>query len=246
MSLLASLGIRDGDVVAVAGAGGKTTLVYRLASEARQAGFRVLVTTTTHMGSLPEEVTGPVFLEEDGDPAPGLAEALQREGRATLIGRRVRADKLEGVSPDHVRAHAGGADVVLVEADGARGRSLKVPAPHEPVVPRATTLLVVMAALDVLGEPLTEERIHRLDLVCSTTGTAVGEAVDEDTVVSCLRHALGYPSRVPPGARAAVFLNKAEGEDTWQAAVRIGRRLVPPYCFVVAGSARGDGWRVWP
>jgi probable selenium-dependent hydroxylase accessory protein YqeC len=246
MSLLDCLGIRDGDVVSVAGAGGKTTLLYRLATEARQAGLRVLVTTTTHMGSLPEEVTGPVLLEEEGDHAAGLAEALHREGRATLIGRRIRADKLEGVPPDHVRAHAGGADVVLVEADGARGRSLKVPAPHEPVVPRATTLFVVVAALDVLGEPLTEDRVHRLELVCSSTGTAVGEAVDEDTVVSCLRHALSYPSRVPPGARAVVFLNKAEGDEAWQAAVRIGRRLVPPYCFVVAGSARSGGWRVWP
>ena len=45
------------------GAGGKTTLVYRLADEARSAGWRVLVTTTTHMGTLPEATTGPVLVE---------------------------------------------------------------------------------------------------------------------------------------------------------------------------------------
>ena len=54
-------GIGGGDVVAVVGAGGKTTLVYALAAEARAAGLRVLVTTTTHMGTLPEATTGPVL-----------------------------------------------------------------------------------------------------------------------------------------------------------------------------------------
>src|SRR6185295_6956166 len=61
--LLGLLRIGRGDVVAVAGAGGKTTLVYRLAAEARTLGLRVVVTTTTHMGTLPEATTGPVFVE---------------------------------------------------------------------------------------------------------------------------------------------------------------------------------------
>ena len=65
MSLLGPLGLRSPEVVAVVGAGGKTTLVYRLAAEARALGRRVLVTTTTHMGTLPEATTGPVFVVAD-------------------------------------------------------------------------------------------------------------------------------------------------------------------------------------
>jgi len=107
-------------------------------------------------------------------------------------------------------------------------------------------LLVVVVALDVLGQALTEECIHRLDQVAAVSGTAAGEAVDEDTVVSCLRHAAGYPSRLPPGARSAVFLNKVEDQDGRAAAARIARRLVPPYALVVAGSARGPAARLWP
>ena len=246
MSLLGCLGIARRDVVSVAGAGGKTTLVYRLADEARQAGWRVLVTTTTHMGWLPETVTGPVFVEAEGDPGEGLAAALRDEGRATLLGRRVREDKLEGVRPERVDALASCADLLLVEADGARGRSLKVPAPHEPVVPRSTTLMIVVVALDVLGEALSEERIHRLELAAAVSGTALGEAVDEDTVVTCLRHTSGYPSRLPHGARSAVFLNKVEDQDGRAAAARIARRLVPPYTLVAGGSARGPARRLWP
>ncbi|PYQ52399.1 MAG: putative selenium-dependent hydroxylase accessory protein YqeC [Acidobacteria bacterium] len=130
--ILAALGIGRGDVVAVAGAGGKTTLIYRLAAEARACGLRVLVTTTTHMGTLDEALTGPVLVEAEGDTAAALEEALAREGRVTLLGRRVRPDKLEGLDARRVDALARIADLVVVEADGARGRSLKVPAPHEP------------------------------------------------------------------------------------------------------------------
>jgi probable selenium-dependent hydroxylase accessory protein YqeC len=243
---LQCLGIRRGDLVGVVGAGGKTTLVYHLAAEARSAGLRVLVTTTTHMGTLPEATTGPLLVEEEGGAAAAVRAALETEGRATLLGRRVRPDKLEGVAPERVDELSAAADLVLVEADGARGRSLKVPAPHEPVLPRLTTVVVVVAALDVLGEPLTDECVHRLELVSAASGTTVGEAVDEDTVVACLRHARGYVSRLPHHARSVVFLNKVEDPDRRAAALRIARRLVPPYCFVAAGSAGGAATRIWP
>lgn len=235
-----------GDLVAIAGAGGKTTLVYRLAREARAAGLRVLVTTTTHMGPLPAEITGPVFLEAEGDAGPALDQALGRYGWATVLGRRVREDKLEGLTPERVEALAARADLVLVEADGARGRSLKVPAPHEPVVPGRTSLLLVVAALDVLGAPLDEEKTHRLDRVLEVTGRREGDAVDEDVVAACLAHEQGYPARRPAGARLGVFLNKAEDEGTMAAAARLAARLIPPYDLVAAGSARSGTAQRWP
>jgi probable selenium-dependent hydroxylase accessory protein YqeC len=151
----------------VVGAGGKTTLVYALAAEARSNGWRVLVTTTTHMGTLAEATTGPVLVEAEAAIEADLARALATEGRVTVLGRRVRPDKIEGLAPERVDALAATADVVLVEADGARGRSLKVPAAHEPVIPSSTTLVIVVAALDALGAPLDAATVHRLDLVCA-------------------------------------------------------------------------------
>ena len=236
---LACLRIGARDVVALCGAGGKTTLLYRLAAEARAAGLRVLATTTTHMGTLPAAVTGPVFVEEDGDPGPALGEALRRHGQATLLGRRIRADKIEGVPPERVDVLSGQADLVLVEADGARGRSLKVPASHEPVVPASTTLLLVVAALDALGQRLDAERVHRLELVVAATGRSIGDVIDEDMVAAALLHPAGYLSRRPPASRSGVFLNKAEDAPTRAAAARIAGRLRPPYDLVAAGSARG-------
>ncbi len=244
--ILRALSIARGDVVAVAGAGGKTTLVYRLAAEARSCGLRVIVTTTTHMGTLDEAATGPVLIDAEGDAMPALAEALEREGRVTLLGRRVRADKLEGLPPARVDALAGLADLVLVEADGARGRSLKVPAPHEPVIPHSATVVVVVCALDALGQPLDEECVHRIELVRAATGVERGEAIDEDCLVMALRHTDGYPSRIPHRARGGVFLNKAEDDKSLAAAARLAARLIPPYRWVAAGSARTGDVRTWP
>lgn len=243
MSLLAALGVGR-DVVALVGAGGKTTLTYRLAGEAWRAGMRVLVTTTTHMGMLPEAVTGPVFVEAEANPLPALDEALRRHGRATLLGRRLRSDKLEGVPPERVDELAARADLVLVEADGARGRSLKLPAAHEPVIPKSSTLVIVLAALDVLGAPLAEERVHRLELVAAACGRAPGQLVEAADVAAALSAEGGYPARIGAGRRAGAFLNKAEGEAAWGAAEAIAARLVPPYRFVAAGSAREGVCRI--
>jgi probable selenium-dependent hydroxylase accessory protein YqeC len=237
--------VRRGDVVALAGAGGKTTLAYRLAREAGERAWRVLVTTTTHMGTLPEATTGPVFVEAEGGDA-GVAAALAEHGRATLLGRRVRPDKLEGIPPARVDALAPLTDLVVVEADGARGRSLKVPASHEPVVPASTSLLVVVAALDVLGRPLDEASVHRVDLVRTATGLGAGAPVDEDAVVAALCWPDGYPARFRPGLRTAVFLNKAHDPRAWAAAERLAGRLRPPYDRVAAGSAQDGEGRTWP
>ena len=50
-SLISMLKIRPEKhrLIAVVGAGGKTTLIYELARELKKAGYRAAVTTTTHM-----------------------------------------------------------------------------------------------------------------------------------------------------------------------------------------------------
>jgi probable selenium-dependent hydroxylase accessory protein YqeC len=144
-----------------------------------------------------------------------------------------------------VDALARRADLVLVEADGARGRSLKVPAEHEPVVPASARLLVVVCALDVLGAVLDEERVHRLDRVLDAAGALAGDTVGEDTVVRALGAAGGYPGHAPPSGQSAVFFNKAEDPGRQAAAGRMAAALVPPYAFVVAGSARAGQGRRW-
>ncbi len=243
--LLALLGVGRGSLVSVVGAGGKTTLVYRMAAEARRLGLSVLVTATTHMGRLPRSVTGPLILSAEAGAESAVRQALKSQGRATLLGEQVREDKIRGLAPEQVDALLEEADLVLVEADGARSRSLKLPAEHEPVVPSRTSHLLVLAALDVLGSTLGEEHVHRVELVAAAAGQSPGSPVGDDAVVAALTAPNGYPARVPARALAAVFLNKAESDETWAAAGRLAPRLIPPWDRVLAGSARGGPLRVW-
>jgi probable selenium-dependent hydroxylase accessory protein YqeC len=243
--LLRALGLERGGVVSVAGAGGKTTLIYRLAREARLAGLRVLVTSTTHMGPLPAAARGPLLLEaEQRDSGACLGRLLAEMGQVTLLGRRVREGKFRGLSPERVDELRGEADLVLVEADGARGRSLKVPADHEPVLPASTTLLLVVAAIDVLGRPLTQEWVHRVSRVRALAATD-GDIVDEGVLIAALRWQRGYPAHFRCGLRSGVFLNKAEDAAGRVAAAGIAVALRPPYSLVAAGSARSGPVTLW-
>jgi molybdenum cofactor cytidylyltransferase len=238
--LLGPLGIRRGEVVAAVGAGGKTSLLRALGAEAEALGWTVLLTSTTHMGP-PRAADGPVLFLQDGASDGAVRAALRERGRATLYGRRVREDKLEGVPAERVDALRDAADLVLVEADGARQRSLKAPADHEPVVPRSSSLLVVLCGLDVIGTPVQGPLVHRPEQVARLTGAS---AVTEDALVACLAHPRSYPRERAPGRRLAVFLNKAEDGAAGEAARRIAARLCPPYDLVAAGSARGASARL--
>jgi len=242
--LLEALDVRRRDVVSVAGAGGKTSLLYAMAAQARERGWTVLVTTTTHMGALAGGPPGMVLVESEGAGDAELERALGEHGQVTLLGRRVRADKLEGLAPQRVDALAGRADLMLVEADGARGRSLKLPAPHEPVLPSATTLLVALAGLDVLGAPLDAERVHRLDRVIEACRRPAGSPVDPDLLCAALGAPGGYLAHRSASGRAALFLNKEETPAARDAADLVGARLVPAWDRVVAGSARSGLGRV--
>ncbi|MBU0494168.1 MAG: putative selenium-dependent hydroxylase accessory protein YqeC [Chloroflexi bacterium] len=214
MNLTDALNIQRGDVVTFVGAGGKTTAMYRLADELAQRDWRVLVTTTTKIWPPePGQVGGQFF-------APNAATARKRlvdmmtPGRRLLMTAELEAaeNKLRGVSAELVCqvATADLVDVVLVEADGANGRSLKAPERYEPVVPPCTTLLVPVAGLDAVGQPLSEAIVHRIGRVSALTGLQPGEIITPAHVARVLTHPNGGLKDAPPAARVAVLLNKVD------------------------------------
>jgi len=209
-----ALGVQRGDVVTFVGAGGKTAAMYRLAAELAQRGWRVLVTTTTRVWPPePGQVGGQFF-------APNVAVARQHLVDMMTPGRRLlmaaefepAEGKLRGVSPELLCQVAATdlVDVALVEADGAKGRSLKAPARYEPVVPPCSTLLVPVAGLDVIGQPLSEAFVHRPECVSALTGLRAGETITPAVVARVLTHPDGGLKDAPPTARVVVLLNKAD------------------------------------
>ncbi len=227
MALCDALRIRPHDIVCFVGAGGKTTAMMKLASELVGRDFRVLVTTTT---KILEPEPAP---DEKLILAPTLEEALQEvpagfqevpivilaqkrlgkaEGDVIALGRDypipVRPIKLQGIPPEWVEplARHSGADVVLIEADGAGHRLLKAPNVHEPVIPACATLVVPMADVEVLGRPLTDEYVHRPALLADLAGVPLGQAVGPEVLAVALAHPQGGLKGVPAGARVVPLL----------------------------------------
>ncbi len=176
MKLFEALGLQQGEVAAFVGAGGKTTAIWRVQAELAGEGAYVVSTTTTKIMEPVLPPNGVLYLAVQPDPGR-LQGLLDRAPRLTLAARRrtepypTHADhpvpsrpyKLDGLPPETVDGLITQLPGItwLVEADGAKGAGLKVPAAHEPVIPRLANLVVVMAHLAVLGRALDETTVHR-------------------------------------------------------------------------------------
>ncbi len=216
LTIFDALGIDRGDIVALVGGGGKTTAMFRLASEALALGWKVVTTTTTNI-SLPSRSQSPLLIvgQEAKDLVGAVRRGLQEHGHVTVVGSRIRDDKLHGLDPEEVPALAGAvsADLVIVEADGARRRPLKVPAEHEPVVPPAATKVLVLVGADALNNPLSADSVHRLESFITLTGLKEGEVVTPEIAAYAVTHHEGGMKGIPEGARVWVVLNKVNLVD---------------------------------
>jgi molybdenum cofactor cytidylyltransferase len=226
MLLRNALRLERGTIVAAVGAGGKTTLLQRLADELAAEGACVVSTTTTAIWE-PEGV-----LAVENEPSalvPGVAR-LVRPGQVVVAaaGRRLAADgaggpqrsKLIGVAssvPALLLAIAG-VDYVLVEADGARATAIKAPAEHEPVIPPAATHVLAVVGIEALGEPLGADIAHRPERIAALLGIAAGTPLSPSHIASLLVHPQGGRKGVPDAAHFCPFINKVQDEPSLRAA----------------------------
>ncbi|HXV42802.1 MAG TPA: selenium cofactor biosynthesis protein YqeC, partial [Anaerolineae bacterium] len=227
MKLSQALRVTPGEVIAFVGGGGKTTAMFQLANEL-VPDMGVLTTTSTRIFAAqikrsPAHVAFNPEQQTIADILPRLVAALAEHGQVLLIGQtEPNSGKAFGLPAEviDVLAATGHFDVIINEADGSRMRPLKAPAAHEPVIPDATTLVVPVAGLDVVGQPLTDDAVHRAGLVGQLSGTPLGQPVTADTVAAVLSHSEGGLKYVPAQARVVPLLNKVdwkvEGWENWR------------------------------
>jgi probable selenium-dependent hydroxylase accessory protein YqeC len=149
--------IEDVKFVSFTGGGGKTTLIERLALSCLARMRTVVIATTAKILAVEPFVT---FTDwEKKGPDASFAR----------IGKTVEDGKLTGLTPDEVRLLGDVYDVVLVEADGAKGCPLKFPAAHEPVIVPFTERVFIVAGMDALFKPFAEA-VFRSQLFREFTG----------------------------------------------------------------------------
>ncbi len=229
-TLIEALQLENGGVVSLVGAGGKTSLMFRLAAELAGAGRRVITTTTTKILYPTEAQSRHVLVDPDPRSLRERAAAAAGKYRHLTLAHPRPSEhpgKLTGLSPQLVDDlwATGCCDCILVEADGAAGRPLKAPAPHEPVICAGTTCVVGVVGVQVLGRPLTDQWVFRRDYFSRVTGLAAGEPVDVSAVAAVLLSSRGIFKDAPEGARKTVFLNLCGDPGLVEAGRQMVRQL---------------------
>ena len=139
------------------GSGGKTAFIELCARELSRRGKSVAITTTTRIFA-----REPYVLVEDG------AEWTKNLG-FMRIGKTMSHGKLTGLEFDEIERLGKIYDFVLIEADGAKGKPMKFPAPHEPVMPPLSEMICVLCGLDgLLGR--VDEKVFRWEFFSRATG----------------------------------------------------------------------------
>ena len=138
-------------ILCLVGAGGKTTAMYRLAEEAAARGLRVCATTTTRIWC-PGDERHVLLLERRAEELKGKC----LPGQVLTAGVPAEPGKLKGLSPEETAGLLEFCDLLLIEADGSKRLSFKVPAAWEPVILKEARAVVAVAGLTALGKPAGE------------------------------------------------------------------------------------------
>lgn len=220
--------------VAVVGAGGKKSTLYALAAELERA----VLTATVRIPPFEDHVARLVVAD---DPVAAVDErqsghadqrggghADQRGGGhaddawplGLVPGRDADRERYLGYEPSAVDRLADATDVpVLVKADGARTRWFKAPDDDEPQIPASASVVVPVASVKAVGEPLAEEHVHRPERVAALTDRDIGEPLRAADLATVLTHEAGGLKGVPDDARVVVLLNMVD-DATLEATAR--------------------------
>ena len=211
--ILDAFGLRERRYVHLIGGGGKTTLMFAAAHALAADGRTVLTTTTTRI-LYPEPAQSECIVL--GSDAVALVERLRvafashrhvtavapdSEGGRKVGGLHIAV--LDVLVDAHIAGH------VLVEADGAAGRSLKAHADHEPVISPRADLVIAVIGVDCLGASMDDAHVHRAALLRERLGRPEGALVTAEDVAGIVLHRDGYLARVARDVEVVVFVNQA-------------------------------------
>lgn len=222
------------ELIALVGAGGKTTLAFRLVDDLRTAHQRVVLTTTTKMGA--DQTGGLPVAPPDFSKVRDL---LDTDG-ACLVVAASDGHKATGPPPDWIDHLYDQriADVLVVEADGARQRRVKAPAAHEPVIPTRATLVVAVMAADALNRVI-QDVAHRPLRVAAAAGCSPYDHLTPPRAARLLASPIGGRKGVPASARFMVAITKVTDSER-APATEVAALLAPVECHLIEAVPSGS------
>jgi len=234
------LNIKPSQCVSIMGAGGKSTLMNRLADELIVLGCTVVLSSTTNYHRPESLQSEQILLTGEVPEWPEKLAALARRWNRLLVLHHDLGDAMvKGIDVAAVRSihqHIPDA-IVIVKTDGARKRWFKAPNQSEPVVPPWSQLCITVVNREILGRPLTEALVHRPERVVELTGLHVGDPITPQAVGTVLTHPDTYAPKTPPGTRRVVYISHVASQADLVCAEAIAAQLDPTgFDDIVAGD----------
>jgi probable selenium-dependent hydroxylase accessory protein YqeC len=224
LKLYLALGVSHGDVIAFAGAGGKSSALLEMAGELAADGTKVLVVPTTKMFVSEAEKAGPLVIADGLRELTAKVKGAFADSDVVVAGSGLLSKKrVGGVEPEWVGELAKLADVALVEADGSRRRPIKGTEEHEPLLPDSATVVVAVGNVRALGTPVDEEHVHRPQVFSKLTGIAPGQSITPRAFARAL--AEGSLGKLPKGARPVALITGVEPGRSMADAAIVTREL---------------------
>jgi molybdenum cofactor cytidylyltransferase len=230
MFLTDALRLQPGMSVAFVGAGGKSAALACLVREG-EGRHPVVITTTTKIGREQSALAGTHIVVQRREDLEHLALALGAVGGVLVTGPSTDSEtKWRGPDPGLLQvlaqmvSRAGG--ILGIEADGARGSSLKVPAAHEPDIPGFVDVVSPIVGIDVLGTTLQADKVHRPEDLGRFLGIRPTDPIEVEHVVRVLTSVQGSLKGVPASAEIRLLINKAANFEALERAAVIARQAL--------------------
>ncbi len=210
------LHVAKGDIISFAGAGGKTTTIMTLAQELAGRNIKTLITTTTKMYWEDNAI-------ESGD-WNGLLHSLDKY-RLAIFGTKVGM-KMQPADEEFFCKASALADVMLIEADGARRLPFKMPRTKEPVYLKHSNKIVYLAGMSALNKPIKE--LFSPELLADFLGKKVDDKLTADDIINVLQSSKGA-FKDTANRDLFIILNQADDEHAAEQAKSIARYLTPAH-----------------
>ena len=251
MYIYDALQLKERAFVSLVGAGGKSSVLQTIAKELLRQQKKIIVTTTTRMftDQISPFLEGGLLIDSSNqkiiEDKTRLFFKQSKTGIVIPIKRYFAENEREKFGGPEVYQlnkwwQEGLADFFIIEADGAKGRPIKAPSYHEPVIPQATTDVVGVIGIDALGLRLEEENVFRSSLFSCLTGLKHGEEINLHTIIRLVNHPYGLYKNSPQGARLHLFLNKVNNEARSALAEELAYQILENNRISISNIVIGD------
>lgn len=195
--------INKKDIIAITGAGGKTSLIFFLAKKLAQFG-KVLITTTTKMYKPSSENYETLTI--------GEKTYLGEEKNISIIAKSEIDGKITSLTYEEIENLKDNFDYILIEADGAKEKLLKFWNDTEPCIPNFVTKVIGVINCEIFNQYFSESNVHRFNLAPKNLLEFSNKKIDADFLSRYILSA-DYFKNIPSYVEKYLFFNGIDREE---------------------------------